>query len=175
MNNQGFSHLNDIDKGELTHVGTSIPAEKIRFNENTKVNSVPFKFMRNKDNKDNVELEGQLIQFPSSNVRKIHFLSLSCYGSYFQEVKLLNDNNPVSQSYLYTTELAMEAPEYEQIYKGISFDYLHNRKGEIPNLQGNIWHSYIDIGSTREINQIKFEDNPAIHIFAITLEGEGSD
>ncbi|KYD04433.1 hypothetical protein B4102_3279 [Heyndrickxia sporothermodurans] len=172
VNNQGFSSIDEYENGELTYGGSSLPAENIKFNEDFNINSIPFKIIRNSKIKDNIEVEGQTVTFPTTSIKRIHFLSLSVYGSYFQEVKLFNDKMFLESKPFYTTDLAMNAPEFEGVIEGLKFDYLHNKKGKVPFLNGTIWYSNIDLTSPKPINTIQFEDNPAIHVFSITLEEE---
>ncbi|WEG19158.1 hypothetical protein PQ478_21625 (plasmid) [Alkalihalophilus pseudofirmus] len=172
INNRGFTSISESKTGELTHTGMSLPGDDLIYNTELQVNGVPFFITKDENNLDNIELEGQLVPFKITTVKRIHFLSLSCYGSYFQNLNLFNDEVVVDIKPFYTTELINKQPAFEKVRTGLFFDYVHNKKGKVTNLTGTIWHSEIDLAYPKKINAVLFEDNPAIHVFAITLECE---
>jgi hypothetical protein len=53
--------------------------------------------------------------------------------------------------------------------RAMQLRYLNSYSGRYDGIQPTIWYNRFDLGEASEMNQLEFEDNPSIHIFAITL------
>lgn len=167
VNNKGITSSRDYSKGSLSLGGSSLPIEEFP-NENCYCfYGVPFKFCI-EDHADNIELEGQTINIPTVVTNEISFLGVSCNSDLMDTVHFLFDETIVQSDKLYFSDLLSEKPAFKD-ESALKFSYLNTRVGKQNHFKPNIWYSSIKFLDYCKINKIMFEDNPFMHIFAITM------
>ncbi|PEI85156.1 hypothetical protein CN679_25005 [Bacillus pseudomycoides] len=167
-NNCGFTKKEEINRGNLTFNGTSFPLED-DFENFPNYKEVPLKFSKYNGN-DNIELEGQTIHLDGEyTVKKIYIVGLSVYGDYFDELYLHKGEKLVETTKLKLTCTSSNSPCFEN-KELLKYDSLNNIKKGVLNIPSKIWLDEIELTQPTVIDSIKFEDNPFMHVFSITLE-----
>lgn len=168
--NKGLSFEKEMNKGNLTGVGSSFPAEYFPDSGTTiLVNQIPF-FINNEgpDSPDNMELNNQTITFKRNLYKFIHILGCSDNGS-FKEPLILASNEFTVELKLGLTEWLEKEPLFGEKV-GIKCGHIHSGVGKIYSFEPIVWHQTIKVDESVKWDRIKFIDNPGMHIFAITLE-----
>lgn len=171
-NNIGITTFKRREEGELTVAGTSLPQENIKINELFHIHGIPFILNKNEHYQDNIETMNQKILLKNTfKIKKIYFLTNTCYGSYFQNITIGLINGDKINKKIYSCDTILKQPEFRDVKLGLSFQYLHNHEGKNESMSGNIWIYELELEESSDLNYIQFEDNPMFHIFSITLEG----
>ncbi|WP_157670263.1 hypothetical protein [Bacillus cereus] len=168
VNNRGMTYEEECEKGNLTLGNSSLPAEVLMKKKSIKFSGVPFHFTYIEAG-DNIELEGQIIDLMNIKAYKFHFIGISSNGNLYDNVYFLKDGILVHKDRLFLSDTIATEPAFlDQCV--LSLDYAHSVVGKNSNLKPNLWYYCIDFGEEVEFNQIQFEDNPFMHIFAMTIE-----
>ncbi|ATF15815.1 hypothetical protein A616_28850 [Brevibacillus brevis X23] len=170
FNNRGLTSDADYKLGFLSLGNTSLPVEQVSFANDFIYDGIPFRFNKNETG-DNIELAGQLVNFPSMYIKKLHFLGVSNNGDFFDDLHFMNDKQCVGTKRLYLSNFLNTHPSFDD-KSAITFTYANTRGGKRDHYKPNIWYYSIDLEEPLFFNGIKFEDNPSMHIFAITVELE---
>ncbi|MBG9941026.1 hypothetical protein ABE237_21470 [Brevibacillus formosus] len=170
LNNRGFTTDRDYYRGFLSLGESSLPEEQVNFDKVYFCNDVPFRLCKN-ENFDNMATEGQRIDFPVLKVKKIHFLGVSNNGDLFDFLYFMFNSTCAYRTKLCFSDFISSEPAFgDQI--AINFTYMNTRSGRLDHYKPNIWYYPITLEKNAEINGIEFEDNPSMHVFAITIETE---
>lgn len=168
FNNRGTTYEDGMEQGMLTLATSSLPAEEIKFGRTIYYNQVPF-IMFKTELYDNMVLESQEIIFNTQNIKRVHFLGCSSDGSFFEWISFLKDTEKKGTYRLALSEFVSNKPEFNN-KRAFSMSCVHTKRGKNFNFQPSMWHETIRFENGREINKIRFADNPFMHIFSITLE-----
>jgi hypothetical protein len=167
--NHGFTFENNQEIGNLSLGGSSLPGTNISFDIPFQVDDIPFQLGKNCDG-DNVEMSGQVIAFKEMKIHRIHVLGVSNNGDFYDWIYLSNNGKQLLKEKLYLSDFVSIKPSFNDKL-AISFPYLHSQGGIREQYKPNLWLYSINVSEDFGINQITLEDNPFIHIFAITIEG----
>lgn len=168
INNRGFTTHETYKDGFLSLGQSSLPAEQVTFDSIFYINNVPFVFKKNHIG-DNIEMEGQLLKFSVLKVKNIHILGVSSNGDLYDSINLLYDEQLVERVKVYLSDFLSPQPYFED-QLALSFTHLNTRVGIKEHYKPNMWYYNVKLPAIPKINGIKLEDNPSMHIFAITFE-----
>ncbi|AKF95959.1 hypothetical protein [Brevibacillus laterosporus] len=168
INNRGATSSNNYQQGELSLGKSSLPEEEFPKDLRFTFNNVPFQFYRSEQG-DNIEMEGQTLEFSPLSASKVHFLGVSSNGDMFDNIYFLNNTEVIHTGKLYLSDFVSELPAFQD-QCALCFSYLNTRGGKRDHIKPKLWYSYIELPQLKTINKIRLEDNPFIHIFAITFE-----
>ncbi|SFS44344.1 hypothetical protein [Marininema halotolerans] len=173
VNNRGVTQA-DVDHqiGFITTGGCSLPFEEIPIEAGLIIEGVPFQFSYT-DEGDNIELEGQILRFSPVTARKIHILGVSTNGNFFDRIQFLSEERLIHTDRLALTNFIEREPFFPKNRVALQFTYMNTRVGPRNSLHPILWHTALDFEKERSFDTIILEDNPSMHIFAITFEGGG--
>lgn len=161
--------MDDNKLGDLTIGLSSYPAEEIPFNKESTFKSVPFQLVKRATGEDNLQLVGQELNIPPFKVTKIHFIGCSVNGDIYDDLIVKYNQRVIGKERMFLSEVFSEKPAFnDKLF--LDFNYSHSRQGINNNLRPKLWYNYIRLNKAEVVNKIEFEDNPFIHIFAITFE-----
>ncbi|MEC1178641.1 hypothetical protein P9B03_09125 [Metasolibacillus meyeri] len=168
LNNKGITKIEECDKGFISNGRSSLPFELLPKNT-IKHKNIPFYIQFNKDNFDNIELNGQSIKFPNVSAKKIHFLGVSSNGSFREKIKFKLKGEIQSEGYLSFSDFLNEEPAFND-EKVLVFNYIHTLSGVYKSIKANIWYNSTNFEEVMQFDEIVFPDNLSMHIFSITTE-----
>lgn len=159
-------------EGELTLGNSSIPCDKLDFRNLHFYKKVPFLISKNKNYQDNIELQGQTLTINKKKVKRVHFLSCSCYGDYQFSIYIngVVEKTTTTKDFVYYDGTNFN--DNKEIYCWHKFPHMNTQNGKNTVHDTAIWYTYICLENPIDIEKIVFDDIPLVHIFSITLEGE---
>jgi hypothetical protein len=172
MNNVGFTYSDKVDVGALTMANSSLPKEEMIFNETFEYKGIPFIF-EEIDERDNLELEEQTVHFSPVLSSKLHFIGVSIYGDYYDDISCWGQHKHVYSGKLGFPDFLSEQEDANR-QKAFAFSKLHGQLIHNDKLKPSIWYSSIEFNEPLMMDAIKFEDNPFIHLFALTIQEAGT-
>ncbi|MGH0435016.1 hypothetical protein ACQVOM_12240 [Bacillus basilensis] len=170
VNNKGITSFEDREQGELdSFIKLSIPDSFLQkhMNFSYKDDSVPFIF--NIDGiYDNIEINNQSIHIEPKSYSDIFLIGTCNNGNFYHDLLIKNDESSLIKR-AYFSDLFDEEPSNKEIcFKHIN--YMHSPQGINESFSPRLWFFHISLENSMLINQIKFDYNPFIHIFSITLK-----
>lgn len=168
VNNRGITYQNEYENGQLTIGGASLPAELIMNVKNAAVEGIPFQFIYQGQG-DNIELEGQSIHLPTLEAEALHVVGCSSNGNLYEEITLLREGNVVCESRLSLTDVIEREPAFNDRV-AYAFDYIHTVAGINHHLTSSLWLDSLTFSQKVVFDEIRFQDNPFMHIFAMTIQ-----
>lgn len=168
VNNRGITYQNEYDKGQLTIGGASLPAELIMSVQDPIIEGIPFQFIY-QDQGDNIELEGQSLRFPPLEAEALHVVGCSSNGNLYEEISLLREGHVVCETRLSLTDVIEREPAFHD-RAAYAFDYIHTVSGINHHLTSNLWLDSLTFSQKVVFDEIRFQDNPFMHIFAMTIQ-----
>lgn len=168
MNNKGSTFENEMNLGNLTFAGSSLPADELDFDNQVFYNHVPFQFMKT-ERYDNLVMEGQKILFPTSWVQEVHILGGSNDGDFFDTVLFMKDDEVQEKAIVSLSNFVSSRALFND-KPAFTMSCIHSVKGKSKNFIPTMWHTVIQFEKLLEINKIQFEDNSCMHVFALTFK-----
>ncbi|PZD94479.1 hypothetical protein DNH61_18990 [Paenibacillus sambharensis] len=168
MNNRGITTIDKRDKGEINASGCSFPAEELPLGEVFVVDDVPFLMGRGGDF-DNVVPEGQIIEFPESELAVIHVLGASNDGNMMEPLALLRHREWIHEEPLRLSYFIPQTP-FATNRAAITMSCLHSNGGPLPQYKPILWYEAVAVELPCAVDGMKLADNLCMHIFAITIE-----
>ncbi|MFJ7734147.1 hypothetical protein ACIQXF_20055 [Lysinibacillus sp. NPDC097231] len=170
FNNIGTTNSSNFLRGELSLGESSLPQENIPFGTPFIFEGTPFLLSKNTDLSDNIQMENQQIRLKDiPRIKKLHFLGVSNNGDLYEEIHFLKNNKNVYSDFLKLSDFTSSDSFFDD-KRALQFEYMYTRKGINTSYKPSMWYNYIKFPHPIPIDEIVFEDNPFIHIFAITLE-----
>lgn len=168
LNHRACSLQDSEEGGYLTISGSSIPEEYMPFNQVFEYNSIPF-FMAKQSTWDNVELAGQRVFLPETEVSAIHIIGTSSITDMKEDIEIIYKNTtihiaPLNLSYFGTDPFNCDNECFIQI------PFLYSRTKVNSKIQPCIWYTKLSLPTPSLIDSILLGDNPCVHIFSITVE-----
>jgi hypothetical protein len=169
VNNRGITNEENTANGELSLGKSSLPLNEFPLDFKIKYRGIPFQFTYTQDG-DNVELEGQSIYtYKRIKTSKVHFIGCSINGDLSDSVYFHYKGEMVDEKKLYFSDLMSSTPTFND-KKLLSFNHLHTQDGKREHYNPNLWIYTTELTQSYFVDEIKFNDNPFMHIFAITME-----
>ncbi|SDZ37968.1 hypothetical protein [Bacillus sp. 166amftsu] len=165
-NNIGVTSNDTIYEGNLTLNGSSLPLEGPFCKQVFYFEHIPF-YMKKLSKFDNIAMEGQEIKVNAYNAKNIHIIGNSVSGSYFDDISFKSEGEIIERKRLSLTDFISEEPVFNnQLF--YRFTKINSRQPL--HLKGSLWKQSINFEPSINVESIILEDNPFIHIFAITIE-----
>lgn len=167
FNNIGIATNENKQKGMLSLAGSSLPFEGPFKKNEYYCNNIPFR-LKKETEYDNISLQSHKVEINSKSLKAIHFVGNSESGSYFEPVFLMEKGDIVHKGLISLTDFLSEVSSFSNllVYR---FQSVNNRPS---HYKGSLGLHSLYLPNTMEVDILKFEDNPFIHIFAITIEEE---
>ncbi|NJH85450.1 hypothetical protein GLV96_02615 [Staphylococcus agnetis] len=170
FNNTGITSERNINLGELSPLGSSLPKEG-PFEDNTfYFFEVPFKLKKNSV-KDNISLEGQEIHIDKKSVNTIFFVGNSFNGHLKDNIYIYDEYDNMHKFEIMLTDFKSPKPHFSNKLF-FEFSKVNN---DFQRFTGKLWIHKVVLKPALNITTIKLSDNPFMHIFAITLESENKN
>lgn len=166
-NNTGVTSDQNIDEGNLTLFGSSLPLEGPFIQDVFYFENIPFN-MTKKLKFDNLAMEGQEIEIRSLNVSKVHIVGNSTSGSYYDDIVFKDSSKQTITRKIKLSEFTLEAPTFSENKLFYRFSKVNNNRHI--DLKGSLWKQTICFDKSIDLEAIILEDNPFIHIFGITIQ-----
>lgn len=180
LNERGITSRADLARGGLNVWGNSLPEEQLSSPGTlTPVGRIRFIFpARGKDGSDHVRCLGQHIPVTRGRYDWIHILAVAERRSedtialfFHREIVEPPDvgRRHVEFVALQVSDFWPETAPWFGERDGISFDALHYPRHVEPRMAPTVWRTRVPVAREAQLDAITLPDNPAIHIFAMTL------
>jgi hypothetical protein len=170
FDNRGITSETDLATGEFNIWFNSFPAEELPPPGNfIEVGAVPFLFPApNAQGKDNFRCSGQLIELPPGDYDWIYLLAVAERRSE-DFVYLHYADGATDPEWLRVSDFWAETPAHfgEQHY--LRCTCLHYPRHVQRKMGSAIWSCPVPVPRLTPLAAIRLPDNPAIHIFALSL------
>jgi hypothetical protein len=171
LNNRGCTLLSENHLGSLSLGGSSLPTEEFPFGKTLTVDTVPFAFAQTETGNDNMECTEQTIPLSPCVVKQLHVLGTSSNTDLFDSVSFLYKGTIVHQGRLYLSSFTSSEPAFTD-RSVLTFSALHTRAGRYDHIKPHLWYCSLPLAQPQIVDSLQFEDNPSMHIFALTIESE---
>lgn len=168
LTNKGITSESEMSLGELSIGGSSLPYLHFNFGSLFHIDSIPF-IIYQKDGKDNMELNQQLIPVQNIEINKIHMLGVTNNGNFSEKAYFIENGKHLLQTTISFSDFLSPTPFYNEKL-AFEFPYMHSRNGLINHYTPKIWMNTFSFDHVRA-DHLLFEENMFIHLFAITIEG----
>jgi len=169
FNIKGISTLKNINSADFSGLGSSYPAEELPKKGVTTINDTPFLFPDSESIVDSLTFDEQLIKLPRGLYKRLHILGAADNGSFREKVYLV-DGIKKSQIKVGLTGWIVPEPHYSEKKAFICSMGYSQSEGIVREFKPIIWHQTVDLNNVGDIEFLQLSDNPAMHLFAITLE-----
>lgn len=166
LNNKGITDEDQIKLGDLSIGKSSIPLKLIEKNNPFTVGNIPFS-INTKEKFDNICAENQRIEI-NTNLKNIYILGVSCQGDYFEEMKIIKDENVIEKFNIGFTDFLSSKPYFNDVLAFRS-EYSHTQTGIAKDLKISIWLNSISLDRETFVKNLILPDNIFLHIFGITI------
>jgi hypothetical protein len=177
FNNDGISYRHNRMDGDLDGEGMTFPAEELP--ESCAIVTlcgIDFFFPDKRDGAlNNLFLEGQLIAIPPNQYSVLHVLGVSEGGSFEDKIAFQYTDGGEERVMLGLTNCRLPWGEVkfgEQ--RPLLFAEMHFPPGDWHTSSDHptcgLWLQSLAIDSARKLRAIQLADNPAMHLFAMTLQ-----
>lgn len=170
VNNRGCTPLDAKHLGALSIGGASFPSEEFPFGKPLLIDSIPFQFSQT-ETSDNMECVEQTISFPPCLLKRLYVLGASSNTDLFDTLCFLHKGTVVYQSRLYLSSFSSSQPAFTDRV-ALTLDYIHTRMGRYDHIKPHLWYSSLTLSQAQLVDSLQFEDNPSMHVFALTIEPE---
>ena len=181
FNNDGISYHTDCTDGDFDGLGNTYPAEELPpSGKFTELGDASLLFPDKSDGAlNNIVLEGQQIEIPASYFNSLIVIGASdsgryAGGGYTEPVHLLYQDGEEEKELSLKDWLCI--PEQRPGgQEALRCRCMHTPQGRSARSERGypthptLWLEQIELDETRRIEQIRFADNPCMHVFALTL------
>ncbi|MGY1422612.1 hypothetical protein [Bacillus cereus] len=168
FNSTGMTSFDESSKGNLDEFAKlSFPKKFLK--ENLYFKDVPFKL--NLDTvSDNISLKNQMkIEMKRREINEIYILGACNNGNFSTKMDFYDKENLVLSKHIYFTDL-MEENSFRDNIKFIEVPYVHSPRGKL-SIKSSLWLEKVSLEKEILVDSLAFEENPFVHIFAVTLGG----
>lgn len=170
FNNRGCTHLDEKHLGNLSLGGGSLPSEELSFGEPLVIDGVPFVCNQNEAG-DNIECAEQTITFPPHRVKRLHVLGTSSNTDLFDYISFLYEGAVIHRDRFYLSGFSSTQSAFSD-HLALVFSCLHTRAGRYEHLKPHVWYYTLVLPQLLSVDSLRFEDNPSMHVFALTIEDQ---
>lgn len=177
---RGITSAGELGEGGLNLWGNSLPAEELApRGSGTRVGRVDFDFpAAAADGTDHVRCSGQRIDVPVGRYDWIHVLAAAerrtedRVALYFRRIEPPRDGPSVALELatLRVSDFWPETPPWFGEPDGIAFHAMHYPRHIETKMAPSIWRTRVPVAREEPLEALQLPDNPAIHVFAMTLE-----
>lgn len=170
FDNRGITSASDLSSGEFNIWFNSFPAEELPPPGNTvEIGGVPFLFPApNANGKDNFRCAGQRIPLPPGHYDWIYLLGAAERRS--EDFLYLHyADGTTDPEWLRVSDFWAETPAHFGEQHNLRCTRLHYPRHVQRRMGPAIWCSRVPVPRSTELAALRMPDNPAIHIFALSL------
>ncbi|HEX5115069.1 MAG TPA: hypothetical protein VFW65_07710 [Pseudonocardiaceae bacterium] len=170
FDNRGTTQRSALDRGAFNIWSNTFPAEELPAPGGTIVlGGVPFHFPApNRDGYDNFRCGGQLVNLPVGRYDWLYLLAAAERRSE-DMVALHHTDGSVDVEWLRVSDFWAETPAHFGERFKLSCGSLHYPRHVQSNMSPAIWRTRVPVPAELDLAAVGFPDNPAIHVFALTL------
>lgn len=172
LNNRGVTDESDKGDGGINIWGNSFSKNNLpEFGLKASHGKIPFTFQKSaKTGFDNVVCRAQQIKFGPTKISSLHFLAIS-ERSNVAKICITHAGSILEILSVGVSDFWPDAPPNFGNELFLRGKCLHYPKHIQDNMHPSIWYAASNLQNTGiEADGLLLPDNPAIHIFAITLE-----
>ncbi|WNI32329.1 hypothetical protein [Streptomyces sp. ITFR-6] len=168
LNNVALTARQNLSDGRLNVWGNSLQLETIPSGR-LSVDGVPFE-ATNKVNSepDNIRCEAQYLQLPESKAEWLHLLA-TAERRCEETVHIHYSSGAVDPEWIRVSDFWPAQAHFGESLAAASpsMHYPHHRQD---NLSGQLWAVRIPVTRREPVRALRLPDNPALHVFALTIE-----
>lgn len=170
FDNRGTTQRSALDQGAFNIWSNTFPAEDLPAPGGTMVlGGVPFRFPApNRDGYDNLRCGGHLVDLPVGRYDWLYLLAAAERRSE-DMVALHHTDGSVDVEWLRVSDFWAETPAHFGERFQVSCGSLHYPRHVQGNMSPTIWRTRVPVPAELDLASVGFPDNPAIHVFALTL------
>jgi hypothetical protein len=167
FDNCGITTGDRRGEGALNVWGNSLPAHSLPTGE-VLVHDIPFLFSGAGVAADNVRCEGQTLPLASAATDWLHLLAVSERRTE-DVVQLHYTDGACDPEWLRVSDLWPARPRFGELlaFRSPGMHYPHHHQSGV---DGQIWLTRIPVPRRTPLAAVRLPDNPAIHVFAMTLQ-----
>lgn len=167
--NTGITPADRLSAGAFNIWGNTFPAEELPTAGRVVVDDIPFRFPAGAAGEpDNVRCAGQLIDVPLGRYDWIHLLAAAERRTEDQ-LWLHYDGGGVDPEWLRVSDFWPQTPPRFGESLAFRCTRMHYPRHVETRMQPAIWRQRVPVPRQAELSAIRLPDNPAIHVFALTL------
>lgn len=169
LNNIALTTQKTLQKGRLNVWGNSLPAEVLPTG-GLQVGRVRFAGVRaTGSTPDNVRCAGQYVELPEMEADWLHLLATSerrCE----ETVGVHYASGAVAAEWMRVSDFLPARAYFGELLAARSeaVHYPHHRQ---ENLRGQLWAVRVPVTRWEAVRGLRLPDNPALHVFALSVEG----
>jgi len=168
-NNTGITASDGLSTGAFNIWGNTFPAEEVPPGGRVLVDDVPFEFpAAGLGMPDNVRCAAQLVRVPHGHYERIHVLAAAERRTE-DLVLLIHTDGTASVVWLRVSDFWPQTPARFGERPAFVCSRLHYPHHVELKMGPVLWHQQVPIPVADDVCAIRLPDNPAIHIFALTL------
>ncbi|MFL6138264.1 MAG: hypothetical protein ACJ74O_10740 [Frankiaceae bacterium] len=170
FNNRGITAPDQLARGQFNIWDNSFPANELPSPGGTiQLGAIPFRFPAQRpDGADNFRCVGQLIDVPPGAYDWIYLLAASERRS--EDAMYLHyADGTVDPEWLRVSDFWAETPAHFGEQEGLHCTALHYPRHIQRRMGPSIWRTRVPVPRETDLAALHMPDNPAIHVFAITL------
>lgn len=170
FDNRGLTSAADLSSGEFNIWFNSFPAEELLHSDNAvEIGGVPFLFPgRAANGKDNFRCSGQRIALPAGSYDWIYLLGAAERRS--EDFLYLHyADGSTDPEWLRVSDFWPETPAHFGEQHQLRCTCLHYPRHVQQRMGPAIWCCRVPVPRLTELAALRLPDNPAIHIFALSL------
>jgi len=169
LNNTAITHAHNLSVGRFNIWKNSYPAEELPAGGATvSVAGVPFRFPPRVDGgNDNVVCDGQLLTLPPGRYDWIYVLGAAERRTE-DHVYLHFTDGAVDPEWLRISDFWPAPPHFGEV-EAFRCRQLHYPRHVQENVPPGMWRQRLAVTREAELARLRLPDNPAIHLFAMTL------
>ncbi|MEU3756568.1 hypothetical protein AB0H17_28030 [Streptomyces olivoreticuli] len=168
-NNTGITTEDRLSDGAFNIWGNTFPAEELPAGGEITVDGIPFRFPAPAAGApDNVRCAGQLLELPAGRYDWIHVLAAAERRTE-DFVQLHYADGSVDPEWLRISDFWPQTGARFGESAAFSCTRLHYPRHVQRSMGPTIWRQRVPVTRQRELTALTLPDNPAIHVFAMTL------
>ncbi|GAB3887324.1 hypothetical protein GCM10029964_053120 [Kibdelosporangium lantanae] len=175
LDNTGTTRADDLGGGAFNVWSNTFPAEHLpatRADGSIDVDGLPFRWNANGNGPDNLRCAGQRLDVPAGRYDWIHLLAAAERRSE-DPVHLHFADGTIDPEWLRVPDFWPQTPPHFGFTSGISCPVMHYPRHVQHNMGPAIWRVRVPVPREADLVGVHLPDNPAVHVFAMTLLGAG--
>ncbi|WP_433374822.1 hypothetical protein [Streptosporangium sp. CA-115845] len=169
LNNTGITHPEHLLAGAFNIWGNTFPADELPAGPSVMIDGIPFLFPAHATGgPDNVRCEAQLVDLP---VGRYDWIQLLCAAERRTEdpIWLYYEDGTVESEWLRVSDFWPQTePRFGEI-AAFRLGRMHYPRHVERRMAPVIWRQRLPVPRPGELSAVRLPDNPAIHLFAVTL------
>lgn len=168
FNNAGITGQEDLSAGAFNIWSNSFPAEELPRGPTTLSGRLPFRFPGHGPGGDNMRCAAQLLEVPPGRYEWIYLLAAAERRTE-DSVLLHYADGSIDPEWLRVSDFWPQTPGRFGEREALRCRSLHYPRHVQTAMGPAIWRERVPVPREEALMAIRFPDNPAIHVFALTL------